>query len=40
MHSPMPPLKGKETHKGRGMHRGLCYFVGGENEKETSNQVD
>ena len=23
MHAPMPPLKGKETHKGRGMRRGL-----------------
>ena len=23
MHALLPPLKGKETHKGRGMHRGL-----------------
>ena len=36
MHALLPPLKGKETHKGRGMHRGLCYFL---EEKMKKKQV-
>ena len=36
MHALLPPLKGKETHKGRGIHRGLCYLL---EEKMKKKQV-
>lgn len=36
MHALLPPMKGKETHKGRGIHRGLCYLL---EEKMKKKQV-
>ena len=36
MHALLPSLKGKETHKGRGIHRGLCYLL---EEKMKKKQV-
>lgn len=36
MHALLPPLKGKETHKGRSIHRGLCYLL---EEKMKKKQV-
>ena len=36
MHALLPHLKGKETHKGRGMRRGLCYLL---EEKMKKKQV-